>query len=269
MNDKNCLWVVTSTGTRHYLAGSVHVLKEEDYPLNQPILNAFKSSEAIVVESDPYNAHPEELERLVQMYHRYSDGGSLQTTVSNKTFELVRSKAGEFGLDLARLNQLKPWVAEAIFTSLAFPLIGLDHEHGLDKYFVDQANEVGKQVHTLEALEDQYRFCDSIPLKAQERDLINTLSSFEKVKANLEEIRRSWLFGDVEGMEALLLEYIRMFPEAHEILITKRNQNWLPHIKSHLQDQRSVLIAVGVTHLVGENGIIRALQKEGYSIEQL
>jgi uncharacterized protein len=268
-SNKNSLWVVTSTDTTHYFAGSVHVLKKEDHPFNEPILNAFKSSETIIVETDPYNADPEEMKRIAQTYHQYSDGNSLQTSVSNKTFELVTNKAAEFGLDLARLNQLKPWVVENIFTSLAFPVIGLEHEYGLDKYFVDQAKETGKQVHTLEGVEDQYRFYDSIPLKAQEKDLINTLSSFEKVKANLEEIRRSWLFGDVEGMEALVLEYDRMLPEAHEILITQRNRNWLPQIRAYLQDQRSVLIAVGVTHLVGENGILRTLQKDGYTIEQL
>lgn len=269
MSDRNSLWTVQSTGTTHYLAGSLHVLKEEDYPLNEAFENAFNSTEVIVVESDPYNTPPEEMERIAKTYCRYSGGGSLQASVSKATFELVRSKAEEHSLDMKELDQLKPWVIEITFTGLAFPQIGLDHEHGLDKYFIEKANALGKTVDTLESVEDQYKNYDSVPLKAKERDLLKTLSFPKKVIAKLQEIHRSWLFGDVEGMEALLLDYSQSLPEEYEILITKRNQNWLPRIESYLQSDISHMILVGTSHLVGERGILQAIQHNGYIIEQL
>jgi uncharacterized protein YbaP (TraB family) len=48
-------------------------------------------------------------------------------------------------------------------------------------------------------------------------------------------------------------------------LITKRNNNWIPIIKS-LISKNSTFIAVGSAHLSGKNGILEKLKNEGYTI---
>jgi uncharacterized protein YbaP (TraB family) len=47
--------------------------------------------------------------------------------------------------------------------------------------------------------------------------------------------------------------------------IDKRNENWVPKIKTFIADKKT-FIAVGAGHLGGPNGVIRLLQKEGYTL---
>jgi len=52
-------------------------------------------------------------------------------------------------------------------------------------------------------------------------------------------------------------------------LLTKRNENWMPQIKSFIQKNRTVFIAVGMLHLYGECGIISQLRKDGYEVNPI
>jgi uncharacterized protein YbaP (TraB family) len=53
-----------------------------------------------------------------------------------------------------------------------------------------------------------------------------------------------------------------------DILLDKRNRNWLSQLKNILH-QKSVFVAVGTAHLVGENGLISLLKKEGYRLKAM
>ena len=50
------------------------------------------------------------------------------------------------------------------------------------------------------------------------------------------------------------------------ILLRKRNMAWLPAIKENMASQPT-MIAVGCRHLLGSDGLIAILRKEGYTVE--
>ena len=47
--DKAFLWEVESPNNTVYLLGSVHLLRETDYPLSQPIQAAFNDAETLCI----------------------------------------------------------------------------------------------------------------------------------------------------------------------------------------------------------------------------
>jgi uncharacterized protein YbaP (TraB family) len=53
-----------------------------------------------------------------------------------------------------------------------------------------------------------------------------------------------------------------------ELLLTKRNINWVGQLKN-IMNKKSVFVAVGAGHLVGEKGLLNLLKKEGYTVEPL
>lgn len=54
--------------------------------------------------------------------------------------------------------------------------------------------------------------------------------------------------------------------EAHQdILLNNRNKNWVTQLKT-LMDTESLFVAVGAGHLVGKEGLISLLRKEGYTL---
>ena len=53
-----------------------------------------------------------------------------------------------------------------------------------------------------------------------------------------------------------------------DILLDNRNKNWIGKLKK-LLPEKSLFIAVGAGHLIGEKGLIALLRKEGYTLTPL
>jgi len=53
-----------------------------------------------------------------------------------------------------------------------------------------------------------------------------------------------------------------------DLLLNKRNKNWVEQLNTIMKNE-SVFVAVGAGHLVGENGLVSLLKKEGYTVEPL
>jgi uncharacterized protein YbaP (TraB family) len=53
------------------------------------------------------------------------------------------------------------------------------------------------------------------------------------------------------------------------MMFSKRNGKWLPQIERFVSDGANYLVIVGAGHLVGEQGLVRTLQRAGYRVEQL
>ena len=72
----------------------------------------------------------------------------------------------------------------------------------------------------------------------------------------------------LSAMEKLLAKSEFGSDKYEDILLTKRNINWVDQLKSIMQKE-SVFVAVGAGHLVGEKGLLNLLRKEGYTVEPL
>ena len=66
----------------------------------------------------------------------------------------------------------------------------------------------------------------------------------------------------------MLGEGFDKFPDLYRVLTTDRNRKWLPTIDELLRDKQDYLVVVGALHLVGTNGIVEMLQRQGYKVEQ-
>jgi uncharacterized protein YbaP (TraB family) len=56
--------------------------------------------------------------------------------------------------------------------------------------------------------------------------------------------------------------------EGMEILLDKRNINWVNQLK-HILPGQNIFMAVGAGHLVGKKGLIELLKKEGYTMRPI
>lgn len=269
MGDKNTLWAVRRAGATHHLLGSVHSLKEEDYPLAPAIERAYDSARVVLVEADLDGIPEEELGRMFVNRGRYGEGDSLRANVSGETYALLRARAAELGLDMRELDRIRPWFLTIILTTLVGTRMGLDAERGVDKFFLRRAREDGKVLLCLESVEDQVNFLGDVPPEVQELTLLNALKAFDEIPGKLERINRAWARGDVAELEALLVENSAEYPEINESLIHARTANWQPRVEACLDHDRSHLVVVGAAHLVGERGILRALADRGYDVRQL
>jgi uncharacterized protein len=262
------LWKVQSGASVMYLAGSVHALTADAYPLNPAYQRAFDASSALVEEIDLAEADPLSGGLGLLAKGMYQDGRTFSSAVSRQTVTLVQEKLKNTPLALDLIQPMKPWMVMLMIEALGSQDAGLDPELGLDKHFYNLATDGRKQVIGLETAESQIDRFDKMPEAMQEQMLRSELAEMDTEKSSLRSILTAWQTGDAAAIEKMLLASFTTNPAAYASLITERNRNWMPQLETCLRRSSPCFVIVGAAHLVGPQGLLAMLQQKGYRVEQ-
>ena len=264
----SCLWSVTSQQNTVYLLGSVHVLKEENYPLQENIDQAFASAPHLVFEVnlDEMSSPLTQLGSLTK--GMYTNGQTLKGTLSPESYTLVETKLSHRGYGMTLFQLMKPWMLATTVTILELQKLGFETTQGVDQHLYQRAKLRGKTVEGFETVDYQLSLFDNLSPKTQEQFLLQTLGELDIIEQETNHLVESWIHGRIEGLE-IMLENMKDFPDLYEALITQRNKNWLPQVESYLQKDEPYMIVVGTLHLLGEEGLLTMLKEKGYAVNQL
>jgi len=262
------LWKVQSGANVMYLAGSVHALTADAYPLNPVYQRAFDASSVLVEEIDLAEADPLTGGLGLLAKGMYTDGRTFNGVVSRETAALVAEKLKGTPLALELIQPMKPWMVTLMLEALGAQSAGLDPELGLDKHFYNLATDGRKQVIGLETVEYQIDRFDKMPDAMQEQLLRSELAEMETEKTSLRTLLTAWQSGDAAAIEKMLLMSFTDNPAAYNSLITERNRNWMPQLDACLKRSTPCFVIVGAAHIVGPQGLLALLRQRGYQIEQ-
>ena len=148
---------------------------------------------------------------------------------------------------------------------------------GLDRQLEDIAVSAGVPIATLDDTEAVLRLFADEPLERQldglrialetQADADATTSTL--IKAYFDgRVRESWEFGRIMVEDSEIEDGATLFEEVNLDLLIGRNQDWEPKFID-LVAGRDAMIAVGAAHLSGESGVLRALERAGYSLSPL
>lgn len=262
------LWKVQSGANVMYLAGSVHALTADAYPLNPVYQRAFDASSVLVEEIDLAEADPLAGGLGLLAKGMYTDGRTFSSVVSRDTAALVAEKLKGTPLALELIQPMKPWMVTLMLEALGAQSAGLDPELGLDKHFYNLATDGRKQVIGLETVQYQIDRFDKMPDAMQEQLLRSELAEMETEKTSLRTLLTAWQSGDAAAIEKMLLMSFTDNPAAYNSLITERNRNWMPQLDACLKRATPCFVIVGAAHIVGPQGLLALLRQRGYQIEQ-
>jgi len=265
---KSFLWKVQSRAGVLFLAGSIHALTPDAYPLSPAYQNAFDASGALVEEIDLAEANPLTSAPALLSKGMYQDGRTFDGAVSPETAALVADKLKGIPLVMNLIQPMKPWMVMLLVEALEAQSAGLDPQLGLDKHFYDMAARTKKTVMGLETAESQMDRFDRMPEALQEKLLRSELTEQETERTSLRSLVTAWKAGDAASVEALLLAGFRDNPEAYTSLVTERNRNWMPQLEACLVRASPCFVVVGAAHLVGPDGLLAMLRARGYGVEQ-
>ncbi len=263
------LWKVGSKTTEAYLLGSIHLLKDGDYPLNNLMEKAFDKAEIVVFETDLDSAQAAVIQHRILANAMYPEGRTLQSELDEATYAAVAEALSERGLDIAQLNSLKPWFVALTVTVSELQRMGFDFTLGVDKHFHDKAKAQNKQRGTLETAAFQVDLFISLSEEENEQFLMQTLEQLDDIEKYMDVICTSWKTGDLEKLNQTLNQSFSDYPALYEKFLAKRNRNWVPKIEKYLKGDKPVLFIVGVAHMCGKDSVLDLLAKKGYSIEQV
>ena len=116
----------------------------------------------------------------------------------------------------------------------------------------------------LETIESQLALFDSLPVNSQINLIMTELADVSNVLTNFNLTQENYLMQDVDKIHEELMKDIQD-PYFNFKFIDERNANWIEKIKK-LTANQSILFAVGAGHLGGEKGVLKLLEKEGFTI---
>ena len=124
-----------------------------------------------------------------------------------------------------------------------------------------------KDIVELETADEQIEVLfNSLTLEKQVEILVKSVKEKEKGIEQMQKLDEAYLAGDLKKMEELYSEDEDMTEEYKKALVDTRNLKWVSKLNK-LFETKSGVVAVGCLHLVGETGLIKQLEKNGFSVE--
>lgn len=259
------LWVIRDADSTIYLLGTVHVLRPTTAWGSPRLEAAFDSADQVYFEIDNPNDQAALLPLIRE--HGVSPDRPLSHLLSTGELNKLQLAASTIGSGAAQMDVFRPWLA-ALTLSVA-PLIeaGYDPNSGVELVLRERALANGQPVKGLETIDQQVRIMAGFSEPAQMAYLRATLTSFDKGPAALDQLVGAWATGDVPAMNAIFSgEMSESGPEVYDSMLTDRNRQWAGQIKTLLDGEGIIFIAVGAAHLMGEGRVQDFLAERGVTV---
>lgn len=262
------LWKVQSPQNTIYLAGSIHVLQKDHYPLHHEFDDAFNASSRLIFEADLDGLSSPLAQMNMLRKGLYLNGETLPTVLSPESYVTAKAGLAGLGQQIEDFHRLKPWMVATAVMALELQKLGFESAYGVDRHFFKKAKAAGKDIQGLETVEFQLNLFDQLSPSIQEQFLLQTLEDLKNLGTQVSDMVEAWKQGNVKKLETLLVG-MGEYPELNQALVINRNRDWLPHVEQALQEKEPVFIVVGALHLLGKEGLVEALKEKGYRVQQL
>ena len=252
------LWKVSGNGLDKpsYIFGTHHVaplsMKDSIAGMTEAMNGTSQVYGELVMED---MMKPEMLMKMQQAMMLPNDT-TLKSLFTQAQYDSIASVVKEnIGMELAMFDKLKPAALNAQLAVVLSvkALKGYNPQEQLDTWFQTQAKQAGKKVGGLEQL-----YCSATHIDYG-IDMTRRLAE-AYLNQNLDKL--------LEITEEKMGNACDSTPEEEEALIYGRNANWAKQMPG-IMKQASTLFVVGAGHLPGEHGVLKLLEKQGYTVEAM
>ena len=262
------VWKVSKDGNDMYLAGSVHLLKESDYPLPQEFDKAFENSDKLVFEADIDKMNDPQLAQQIMMKAMLEDNKTLKDVLSEETYKTLEEETAKMSLPLANLARFKPTMVILTMTQVKLQELGIT-ANGVDQFYHSKAKEANKGLGYLETIEEQLDVLMNMGAGNEDEFIKYSINDMESMGTMLDELIATWRDGSSSVMKDQLTEMKEEYPEIYKSIMVDRNNNWMPQLEAFMKDGVTEFVIVGALHLHGPDGLLDMLKDKGYRIKQL
>jgi uncharacterized protein YbaP (TraB family) len=257
------VWALHGAHNTVYLAESVHLLKPGESTLPAAFERAYGDSSQLVMEMDLAKLDETAVAGWMLEHGRYPEGESMMQALGPERFARLAAQASALGLPLEQLAALRPWVAALTLTDLTYLKLGYDPGSGVEEQLIARARHDGRATAGLETLDEELGQLEHMSTDDQARFLELTMQDLKDTGSETDAMLSAWRTGNSAELATQLSESYNQFPELYRVLVTQRNERWLPQIKGFLAGDHNVLVVVGALHVVGKGGLLELLRSAG------
>ena len=270
--ESSLLWKISGKGIKKtsYLYGTFHIADERVHFMMDTINDLLERCKYMAGELN----HEEEMaDPMKLMGAMKMEGTSLKDLYTEEEYEYVSERLKEeLGPMVVMISDMKPFYIYAIVSS-DFEDMMEQEQSGIGGILDDEiqvaAREKGLKIFGLETAEEAISVIDEISLEEQAQILMLQLESMEEedISADkmMEEMIEVYMRQDLEGMMSLYQED-SLGDQFEAKLIVYRN-NYFTERLINLMKEKPTFCAVGALHLPGDQGMIKMLRDEGYTVE--
>lgn len=258
------LWKISGNDLERpsYLFGTVHMICESDFYMDERIEQAFDSMEVLMLELDM--SSQQEMMQLQQLMLNPT-GPYLENYLDEDQYAQVNQFfLDNVGAGLQFLGALKPFALQATALAVSAPCEELA---SYEAFFMERAAEAEYPVTAVESAEFQATLFDDIPTEKQVSWLWDMVEDPEAGQEVFTELTTAYLAEDMNTVFNLIAEEPE-FKEYQALILDDRNKAWVAPIQAQIH-QQPTFIAVGAGHIAGELGMVELLRSEGYTVEAI
>ena len=256
--EKGLFWKLESpTGITSYLFGTMHTDDNRVADMTPKMLDAMKSVDTFVMEAEPAQDPSIFLMK----------DADLTTMLTQAEFDQVRQLADFHVMHMGAAMQMKPWLLAVVF-DLPKP----QTEFAQDNLLMTKSEDFGKEIKGLESSQEHFSIMDAFSIDEQMVMLRAVLKRTQTQKeADFERLIKAYLNGDSDKISALDEKITGgMLPKAlwakmRSKLLDERNVV-MAQRSIAAANEKPVFVAVGASHLAGDNGLIAAFKKAGFKL---
>ncbi len=264
-NNNTLLWEISGKGLQKpsYLFGTFHMMCKDDILFSKNLSDALTASEEVYFEMDLDDAS-NTLGALFFM--NMKEGKTLKDLYTPEEFNRLNTYFKDsLATSLTTFQKMKPAFLEAFLFPKMMPCKEMS---GVEQELMKIARKQQKEIKGFETIAFQASVFDSIPYADQARSLLNSIDSIHQYKVYFDTMMTVYKNQELDSIEALFNNTSFGIKDGLDILLDKRNRNWVDQLKTILT-ANNVFIAVGAGHLVGKKGLIALLKEEGYTLRPI
>lgn len=256
--EKGLFWKLESpTGITSFLFGTIHTDDNRVADLSPNILDALKKTDTFLMEAEP----SQDTTSLM-----LTDGNVAELLTSDE-FDQVRELADFHVMHMGAVMKMKPWLLAVIF-DLPKP----QTEFSQDNLLMSKAMDFSKNVKGLETSQEHFSIMDNFSMDEQVVMLRAVLKRTSTQKeADFERLLAAYLVGDSDKLTALDEQItggmlpVSIWSKMRKSLLDDRNVTMAKRAIP-IALEKPVFVAVGASHLAGDNGLISAFKKAGFKL---
>ncbi len=272
---KPFLWRIEGGSKPSYIFGTIHLSGKDVTTLSPATQKAVDSADALYTEISMDMATQMKATTLLM------GDESLAKVLPKDLYERAEAELKRINpeLNLQPFDRIKIW-GLAVTIALIEEQLKNPGALPLDAVLYTTAQRAGKQVGGIETMEEQLGLFEHLSKDEQIAMLRGTLDDIERARKEgrnpLDEMRKAYVSGDLPTLDKTLNEWMtgfdpKLLARFMDALITKRNHLMANRIGEKLKAApgKSQFFAIGAAHLMGEEGVLKLLEKQGLKVTRV
>ena len=260
-NERGIFWKLKApNGSAHYLFGTMHTDDNRIITFLPIVKQSLNASDLLVVEI----ASDDHAKNLFMSNH------SLTSDLNEAELNQIKKLSEFHVMYFENVVRMKPWLLAIIFDSPK-----PSNEFNQDFLLMSMASDLDKDVTGIESSQEHFAIMDSLSFDDQLVMLRSVLKKTEKERlSDYKLLMKEYLLADLDRIRKTDEELTgKLLPpdlwaKMKIQLMDERNKKMVTKIKE-LSKDKQLFIAVGASHLAGQDGLLNQLRQSGFKMSPM